>query len=460
MTLRGKLGMVIAINAVIIAVILAGALVAVRSGDSSLNWSLGETRSIAHVSRVSALVSEIETLYNRGIVLQMVGESSTENLAALEKLLAGVAAEVQATKEQESSLSVPLDAFASALKPGLLQLRNSDCYAASDLYLKSIRPAASAVAGSVSKLEELRQLRSVQVKTSMQSNRLRLWILSWVTLGVALLSVLFAGLVIRNLLRDLNAAVIGIHEGISQARSSAAQVTTEGDAIAEGSTRQAEALQQTNSALKTLENDSTANRLSAHQATIHSAEARAAAVNGVRHTNELNGAIKAFGDSSKEIADIIGSIDQIAFQTNILALNAAVEAARAGEAGAGFSVVAEEVRSLAKRSADAAHLSTGRLDTSRTTSQKGLEVSESVSGSLRDILEKTSRVDALVGNIENASKGQESAVHQLRLLAESMGTVTRENTTRAAKNSRISHDLEKQAEVMADALARLEHVLG
>jgi methyl-accepting chemotaxis protein len=272
--------------------------------------------------------------------------------------------------------------------------------------------------------------------------------------------VLFALILTRNLLQELNATVDGIHNGITHALESSKLLTSEGDAMDQGSRRQAQALDQTVEALRLLEAESRDNLEKARSATALSAEARSAAELGARHSGSLAEAMKGLDVTSREIAGIVGNIDQIAFQTNILALNAAVEAARAGEAGAGFSVVAEEVRALAQRSAQAARQTTAGIQKSRESSQQGAVVSQEVTGSLNDILDKTRSVDALVAQIRDASHKQEAGIQQLRGLAESMGKVVSENTGHATRNAHISHELEKQAQEMSAALERMEKLLG
>ena len=459
MTLRGKLGLLVCVNAAIISVILVGSLIAIHSSSRDLNWSLGESKVMAHVGRVALVASECETLYNRCIVLQMAGEPNQEQVARLEAATKSIGVEFQSIGTQEPTIGKPLEGFMKALEPGIVLIRNSDAYAAGELYIKSIHPASAELARVVREIEVQRQGRAAEVGDAMALSVERFRLLSWGAASFALLSVVFAVVMIRNLLRDLNASVIGIHEGIAHALATAEQMTQEGDAMADGSTRQSEALEQTSSALKTLEEGSRGNLESAHQATVLSAEARNAAETGGRHTQELDRAMKALEGSSKDIGDIIGRIEHIAFQTNILALNAAVEAARAGQAGAGFSVVAEEVRALAKRSTEAAQLSEGRIEGLRQSSQLGLGVSQAVGGSLNDIMEKTQRVDGLVARIETASKAQEDGVHELRMLSETMGRVTGENSGRAARNAKISHELQEQAHVMTAALSRLERML-
>jgi methyl-accepting chemotaxis protein len=129
--------------------------------------------------------------------------------------------------------------------------------------------------------------------------------------------------------------------------------------------------------------------------------------------NAMSRSMDAIKGSSDNIAKIIKTIDEIAFQTNILALNAAVEAARAGEAGMGFAVVADEVRNLAQRSATAARETADKIEDSIRKSQEGVTISGRVSASLQEILTKARQVDDLVAEIASASKEQSPGVEQI-----------------------------------------------
>ena len=177
---------------------------------------------------------------------------------------------------------------------------------------------------------------------------------------------------------------------------------------------------------------------SAQQAKDLSTQTRSAAdasATGVERMREAMEAIKA---SNSDVAKIIKSIDEIAFQTNILALNAAVEAARAGEAGAGFSVVAEEVRNLAQRSALAARETAEKIDDAIAKTGQGVQVTGSVADSLQDIILKARQVDDLVGEIATASREQSEGITQVNLAVTQMDKVTQSNAASAEESASAS----------------------
>ena len=135
-------------------------------------------------------------------------------------------------------------------------------------------------------------------------------------------------------------------------------------------------------------------------------ETRNAASEGDKNMLRLNEAMAGINDSSDKISKIIKVIEEIAFQTNLLALNAAVEAARAGEQGKGFAVVADEVRSLAVRAAEAARETTVLIEDAVSRAQQGSDVATAVGASLGAIGEKTTEVSSLIEGISRASQEQ------------------------------------------------------
>jgi methyl-accepting chemotaxis protein len=157
--------------------------------------------------------------------------------------------------------------------------------------------------------------------------------------------------------------------------------------------------------------------------------------------------------SSKKIADIVGVIDGIAFQTNILALNAAVEAARAGEQGRGFAVVASEVRSLAKRSADAAREIKRLIDDSVTQVQAGGELVHQAGSTMTDIVEGIRQVTAIMGEIAAASGEQTAGIERLNGALSEMNSVTQQNSAMVEEAAANAQSLQDQA-------AGLEEVVG
>jgi methyl-accepting chemotaxis protein len=164
--------------------------------------------------------------------------------------------------------------------------------------------------------------------------------------------------------------------------------------------------------------------------------------------------------SSDNIAKIIRTIDEIAFQTNILALNAAVEAARAGEAGLGFAVVAEEVRALAQRSAQAARETAAKIEDSIEKSRQGVHISGKVSASLTEILDKARKVDDLIAEIATSSREQSQGIGQISIAITQMDKVTQNTAATAEESASAAEELSSQAENMKESVHQLLRLVG
>jgi methyl-accepting chemotaxis protein len=174
----------------------------------------------------------------------------------------------------------------------------------------------------------------------------------------------------------------------------------------------------------------------------------------------MQGAMDQIQNASNNIAKIIRSIDDIAFQTNILALNAAVEAARAGEAGAGFAVVADEVRSLAQRCALAAKETTEKIGDSITKTNLGTEICRRVGESLGQIATSAQQVDELVGQIANASQEQAQGVQKITSTISRLDQLARENAAGAEEGASASQELDAQTHTMKASVGSLEALVG
>jgi hemerythrin-like metal-binding protein len=184
-------------------------------------------------------------------------------------------------------------------------------------------------------------------------------------------------------------------------------------------------------------------------------KARVAADRGSADMKALSRAMEAIQLSGDEIAKIIKTIDEIAFQTNILALNAAVEAARAGEAGMGFAVVADEVRNLAQRSAQAARETSQKIASAIGNTTQGVEISQQVAGSLNKIVQQIHEVDELMAEVASASKEQIQGIQQINTAISQMDKVTQSNAANAEESAASAQELNVQAQTTRKAVEEL-----
>ena len=216
---------------------------------------------------------------------------------------------------------------------------------------------------------------------------------------------------------------------------------------------QASALEQTTAAMHELSGTVSQNYESGKQASALAETAAQVAMRGGKVVAEVVDTMEAINTSSRKIADIIGIIDSIAFQTNILALNAAVEAARAGEQGRGFAVVASEVRALAGRSADAAREIKGLIAESVGNVSNGSTQVEKAGSTMDEIVVSVRRVADIMREISEASQDQTVGIAQINQAMHQMDQVTQENAALVEEAAAAAQSLQSQAQALVHTVS-------
>ena len=216
---------------------------------------------------------------------------------------------------------------------------------------------------------------------------------------------------------------------------------------------QASSLEETASSMEQLTSTVKHNADNARTANELAGSAQKVAEQGGEVVAQVVSTMTAIHQSSSRIADIIGVIDGIAFQTNILALNAAVEAARAGEQGRGFAVVATEVRNLAQRSAAAAREIKGLISDSVGKVEAGDRLVAQAGRTMDEVLSSIKRVAKIMADISNASREQSAGIEQVSLAVSQMDEVTQQNAALVEEAAAAAESLEEQAQALATAVS-------
>ena len=262
-----------------------------------------------------------------------------------------------------------------------------------------------------------------------------------------------------SLMAQLKAMQASLSQVVTRVRQNSESVATAATQISQGNNdlsarteEQASALEETAASMEELSSTVRHNADNATQANQLAQSASEVAVQGGQVVHEVVETMKVINESSRRIADIIGVIDGIAFQTNILALNAAVEAARAGEQGRGFAVVAAEVRSLAGRSAEAAKEIRGLITASVERVEQGTALVDRAGDTMTRVVSAIQRVTDIIGEISAASSQQSAGVSQVGEAVSQMDQATQQNAALVEESAAAAESLSAQARQLVDAV--------
>ena len=266
-----------------------------------------------------------------------------------------------------------------------------------------------------------------------------------------------------DLLRALNSMSESLGRMVYQVRQSTDSIATASSEIAQGNhdlsarTEQTSSnLQETAAAMEQFTSTIQQSAQSAQQASSLANGAASVARKGGDVVSQVVSTMEEIQRSSSKIADIIGVIDGIAFQTNILALNAAVEAARAGEQGRGFAVVASEVRSLAGRSAEAAKEIKQLIGVSVEKVEAGSGLVQQAGSTMQDIVQSVQRVTDMIGEITAASTEQSAGIAQVNQAVGNLDQMTQQNAALVEESTAAAQSLREQAEQLAQAVSQFK----
>jgi methyl-accepting chemotaxis protein len=294
----------------------------------------------------------------------------------------------------------------------------------------------------------------LEERTRTEQHRNELVVFSIAGVGIVA-GIVIAWLITGSVSRGITNVAGRLAAESDKAAVSAVHVAEASQSMAGGASQQASSLEETSSSLHEMASMTTRNSENAQNAKTLANQARSTADAGAAEMEQMKSAMGAIKGSSLEISKIIKTIDEIAFQTNILALNAAVEAARAGEAGLGFAVVAEEVRNLAQRSAQAAKETAEKISTSTEKSEQGVRISEKMAGNLAAIVEKTRQLDERIAEIAQSSQEQSEGINQINAAVANMDKITQSNAALAQQSASASEEFKEQAAQVRLAVTEL-----
>jgi len=442
------------------------------------------------ISRMPAVLEQLQVAERAYEALEHDDEERTlmaQYGTERESYVGGHDALVQAAKEKDYSVLEPDALLGDAV---------------GNLYNGASEAAFVSLTETVGRLNRLSQdrARSAQQAAADAYDAALVWLAAGVALS-ALLAAFFGTLVTRSVVRPVRQAVDAANhiaqgdlsrpiesgngdemgellkalqrmqsslvQTVNSVRGNAEGVATASAQIASGNSdlsgrteEQASALEQTAASMEQLGSTVRQNADNARQANQLALNASTVAVQGGDVVAQVVGTMKGINDSSRKIADIIGVIDGIAFQTNILALNAAVEAARAGEQGRGFAVVASEVRSLAQRSASAAKEIKALITDSVERVEQGTQQADLAGATMTEVVGAIRRVTDIMGEISAASSEQSTGVAQVGEAITQMDQATQQNAALVEESAAAADSLQRQAQELVEAVAVFQLAQG
>lgn len=420
-------------------------------------------------SEIKYIACEIELAVARHLIAK-----TPEEKKAIEAIVDSQAAEVrkltdayektivrQEDRDQYNRVMAARDGYVKA-RNDVMELSREGKDAECTAQLKStLRPAYAAYIKELDAMtDENSKFASAASGASDKAINLANTLTTLLGLITILIGIAFGFVIVRGINNVLGTVSSSLDEGSNQVASAASQVSTASQSLAEGASEQAASLEETSSSLEEMASMTKRNAENAQKANDLAKGARHAADKGAADMQSMSSAMEAIKVSSDDIAKIIKTIDEIAFQTNILALNAAVEAARAGEAGMGFAVVADEVRNLAQRSAQAAKETAAKIEGAISKTAQGVDISQKVAATLNEIVTKARQVDELVAEVSSASREQSQGITQINTAVTQMDKVTQSNAASAEESAAAAEELNSQAEIMKESVSKLLELVG
>ncbi|MGE4518556.1 MAG: methyl-accepting chemotaxis protein [Desulfobacteraceae bacterium] len=263
----------------------------------------------------------------------------------------------------------------------------------------------------------------------------------------------------KTIITPIKKHVFEMSENAEQVLSSSNEVSDSSTHLAEGASEQAASIEETSSSLEEMSSMTKRNSENSDEADKIVNDTKHIFEKAARSMKNMERNMEDIFESGSRTSEIVKSIDEIAFQTNLLALNAAVEAARAGEAGAGFSVVANEVRNLAARASEAAKNTSKLIEESGVKIQTGVRLVKETGKDFNSVLESSLNIAKLVNEIAGASKEQAEGIEQINIAVSQMDKVTQQNASAAEESAAASNEMKARARSMKELAAKIEEMI-
>ena len=286
-----------------------------------------------------------------------------------------------------------------------------------------------------------------------------LWTIIIAVVSIGVFGCLLGLATASKVAKILQATVDSLDSGSRQVAEAAGQVSSSSQSMAESSSEQASSTEGISKTLAEMASMTKQSATNAREARTTSEETVGILEGGRSAMERMSEAVQDIKASSEETAKIVNNINEIAFQTNLLALNAAVEAARAGEAGKGFAVVAEEVRNLARRSAEAANNTVVLIERSRKNADNGVEAAGEVGEILTSINDSVVRLSEFIAEVSAAADEQSQGITQVSETIHTMEGVVQGSAATAEQSAAASEQLSAQAVVLGDVVENLSQVI-
>jgi methyl-accepting chemotaxis protein len=331
----------------------------------------------------------------------------------------------------------------------------------SKLVTEQLEPAQAKLLEAVNAMVRYQeQIMDTSVQESNKSYKTALISSIIISMIAVLIGALIAYSLNKGITKPINKVIDLLTESADLVSSAAGQIAGASQSLAEGAQGQASAMEETSASIEEMSSMTKANADNATEANVLIVGTKQDVEASGKSMKNLVGSMNEISLASGDTKKIVKTIDEIAFQTNLLALNAAVEAARAGEAGAGFAVVANEVRNLALRATEAAKTTAELIEGTVQKVNSGKDILNKTYEDFGKVAEASNKIGQLIGEIAAASKEQAIGIGQVSLAISEVDKVTQHDAATAEEAASASEEMKEQAEVMKNQVKKLIRLVG